>query len=184
MNTALFDLLATHKIEAARVRHVAIALSQTAYDMHGGFGTYKGKFEALLSAHFAAAAILHDRALGLAQFAPQCYDDPTLRAFAAEKVEVRADATVSGSQAQAEIVLEDGARLAARCDHPLGSFENPLSRAQVEQKFRSYAADVLSEARIEEVIDAVGRLEDFGSVRKLMTLLRATPRARAIAAAE
>jgi hypothetical protein len=43
---------------------------------------------------------------------------------------------------------------------------------------------VLSQARIEEVIDAVGRLEDFGSVRKLMTLLRATPRARAIAAAE
>jgi 2-methylcitrate dehydratase PrpD len=91
---------------------------------------------------------------------------------------------VSGSQAKVEIVLEDGARLAARCEHPLGSFENPLSRAQVEQKFRSYAADVLSEARIEEVIDAVGRLEDFGSVRKLMTLLRAPRRARAIAAAE
>ena len=183
MNTALFELLATHKIEAARVRHVAIALSQTACDMHGGFGTYKGKFEALLSAHYAAAAILHDRALGLAQFAPQRYDDPTLRAFAAEKVEVRADTTVSGSQAQIEIVLEDGTRLAARCDQPLGSFENPLSRAQVEQKFRTYAADVLSEARIEEVIDAVGRLENFGAVRKLMTLLRSTPRARAIAAA-
>ena len=184
MNTALFDLLATHKIEAARVRHVAIALSQTACDMHGGFGTYKGKFEALLSAHYAAAAILHDRALGLAQFAPQRYDDPTLRAFATEKVEVHADTTVSGSQAQIEIVLEDGTRLAARCDQPLGSFENPLSRAQVEQKFRTYAADVLSEARIEEVIDAVGRLENFGAVRKLMTLLRTTPRARAIAAAE
>jgi len=184
MNTALFDLLATHKIEAARVRRVAIALSQTAYDMHGGFGTYKGKFEALLSAHYAAAAVLHDRALGLAQFAPQRYDDPTLRAFAAEKVEVRADATVSGSQAKVEIVLEDGNRFSARCDHPLGSFENPLSQAQVEQKFRDYAADVLSEARIEEVIDAVGRLEDFGSARKLMALLRTTPRARAIAAAE
>jgi len=122
--------------------------------------------------------------LGLAQFAPQRYDDPTLRAFAAEKIEVRADTTVSGSQAKVEIVLEDGARLAARCEHPLGSFENPLSRAQVEQKFRTYATHVLSAARIEEVIDAVGRLEDFGSVRKLMTLLRATPRARAIAAAE
>ena len=46
------------------------------------------------------------------------------------------------------------------------------------------AADVLSEARIDEAIDAVGRLEDFGSVRKLMALLRTTPRARAIAAAE
>jgi 2-methylcitrate dehydratase PrpD len=184
MNTALFDLLATHKIEAAHVRRIAVALSQTAYDMHGGFGAYKGKFEALLSAHYATAAILHDRALGLAQFAPQRYDDPTLRAFAAEKVDVCDDATVSGSQAKVEIVLKDGTRFSARCEHPLGSFENPLSRAQVEQKFRNYAADVLSQARIEEVIDAVGRLEDFGSARKLMALLRTTPRARAIAAAE
>jgi len=184
MNTALFDLLAAHRIEAARVRRVGIALSQNAFDMHGGFGTYKGKFEALLSAHYAAAAILHDRALTLAQFTPARYDDPALRSFAAEKVDLRADASLAGSQAKVEVVLADGARLSTQCEHPLGAFENPLSRAQVEQKFRLYAADRLADAQIEAVIDAVNRLEDFGSVRKLMTLLRASPPARAIAAAE
>jgi 2-methylcitrate dehydratase PrpD len=184
MNTALFDLLAAHRIEAARVRRVGIALSQNALDMHGGFGTYKGKFEALLSAHYAAAAILHDRALTLAQFTPARYDDPALRSFAAEKVDLRADASLAGSQAKVEVVLADGARLSTQCEHPLGAFENPLSRAQVEQKFRLYAADRLADAQIEAVIDAVNRLEDFGSMRKLMTLLRASPPARAIAAAE
>jgi 2-methylcitrate dehydratase PrpD len=183
-NTALFDLLQKHAIEAARVRHIAIGLSQNAFDMHGGFAAYKGKFEALLSAHYAAAAILHDGALTLAQFAPARYDDPALRTFAAERVEVHADATVSGSQAKVEITLEDGTKLSARCDHPLGSFENPLSRAQVEQKFRTYAAGVLTESRIEELIGAVAQLEKFGSVRQLMALLRAAPRARAMAAAE
>jgi 2-methylcitrate dehydratase PrpD len=166
------------------VRRVGIALSQNAFDMHGGFGTYKGKFEALLSAHYAAAAILHDRALTLAQFTPARYDDPALRSFAAEKVDLRADASLAGSQAKVEVVLADGARLSTQCEHPLGAFENPLSRAQVEQKFRLYAADRLADAQIEAVIDAVNRLEDFGSVRKLMTLLRASPPARAIAAAE
>jgi hypothetical protein len=34
------------------------------------------------------------------------------------------------------------------------------------------------------VIDAVNRLEGFGSVRELMTLLHASPRTRAMAAAE
>jgi hypothetical protein len=34
------------------------------------------------------------------------------------------------------------------------------------------------------VIDAVNRLEDFGSVRRLMSLLRASSGARAMAAAE
>jgi 2-methylcitrate dehydratase PrpD len=184
MNTALLELLQKHAIETRRVRHVAVALSQTAFDMHGGFRTYSGKFEALLSAHYTAAAILHDRALGLGQFAPERYNDPALRAFAADCVAVRADPSVNGSQATVELILDDGTRLSARCDHPLGSFQNPLSRAQVERKFRNYATGVLSERRIEEVVSAVGALEDFGSVRKLMALLRAMPRARAVAAAE
>jgi 2-methylcitrate dehydratase PrpD len=184
LNTALFDLLAKHEIEAARVRRVVIALSQSAFDMHGGFGTYKGKFEALLSAHYAAAAILHDGALSLAQFTHARYDDPALRAFAAEKVEIRADAALSGSQAKADLILTDGATLSAFCEHPLGAFENPLSRAQVEQKFRLYAAGLLPDAGIEGVINAVNRLEAFGSVRELMALLRAAPQTRAMAAAE
>ena len=173
MNTALFDLVGKHKIDAARVRKVGIALSQSAFDMHGGFGTYKAKFEALLSAHYTAAVILHDRALTLAQFEPKRYDDPKLRRFAAEKVEVRADATVTGSQAKVDVAMDDGATFSARCEHPLGSFENPLSRAQIEQKFRTYATGVLPDADIADVIEAVDRLEDFGSVRQLMDLLRA-----------
>jgi 2-methylcitrate dehydratase PrpD len=148
----------------------------------------KARFEALLSAHYAAAAILHDGALSLAQFAPARYDDPALRSFAKEKVEIRADAALSGSQAKVHVILNDGARLSAYCEHPLGAFENPLSRVQVEQKFRLYATSVLPDARIEEVIeeviDAVNRLETFDSVRELMALLRAAPRTRAMAAAE
>ena len=111
-------------------------------------------------------------------------DDPALRAFAEQKVEIRADTALSGSQAKVDLILTDGARLSAHCEHPLGAFENPLSRTQVEQKFRLYAADLLSQAHIEEAIDAVNRLEAFGSVSELMSLLRAGPRTRAMAAAE
>jgi 2-methylcitrate dehydratase PrpD len=184
MNTALFDLLEQHKIDAARVRKVHIALSQAAFDMHGGFDTYKAKFEALLSAHYTASAILHDRALTLAQFGPDRYDDPKLRAFAAKNVEVHPDASVAGSQAKVDIEMNDGATFRARCEHPLGSSENPLSRAQIEQKFRSYATGVIPDAHVAAVIGAVDRLEDFGSARRLMDLLRAPPQAQAMAAAE
>jgi 2-methylcitrate dehydratase PrpD len=179
--TALFDLLAKHAIDFSRVRKVRLGLSQQAVVMNGGLRTFKGKFEALLSAHYTAAAVLHDRALTLAQFEPARYDDPKLRAFAAERVEVRADAAVNGSQAIVDVEMDDGAVHSARCLHPLGSFENPLSRAQVEQKFRTYAAGVLPEPHIADVIGAVGRLEHFGSVRKLMDLLRAASRAMAAA---
>jgi 2-methylcitrate dehydratase PrpD len=184
MNTALFDLARKHNIDGARVRKVQIALSRSAFDMHGGFNTYKAKFEALLSAHYTAAVILRDGALTLAQFEPARYDDPKLRAFAAEKVEVRADASVNGSQAQVDIAMDDGTTLSARSEHPLGAFENPLSRQQIEQKFRLYAAGVIPEANIAGVIGAVDRLEELGSVRHLTGLLRGAARTQAMAAAE
>ncbi len=170
--TAIFELVEKHKIDAAHVRKVRIGVSQTAFDLHGGFAIYKAKFEALLSTHYTAAIILHDRALTLAQLEPTRYDDPKLRAFAAQNVEVYADPAVKGSGARVEIAMQDGAILSARCEHPLGSFENPLSRGQIEQKFRTYAAGVLAAADADAVVAAVDRLEDFGAVGKLTALLR------------
>jgi 2-methylcitrate dehydratase PrpD len=182
MITALFDVLGKHSIDTASIRKVRVALSEGAFKMHGGFGTYRAKFEALLSAHYTAAVIVHDRALTLAQFEPARYDDPRLRRFAAEQVDVRPDASVGGSQAVVEVDTVDGSLLIARCEHPLGSFENPLSRAQIEQKFRIYAAGVLPETNIADTIKAVGELENLASVRELTGLLRRP--ARAMAAAE
>jgi hypothetical protein len=61
-----------------------------------------------------------------------------------------------------------------------------VSRGQIEQKFRTYAQDFLPDAYIADVIGALERLEDFGSVRRLMDMLRVVPRAKpgAMAAAE
>ena len=184
LNTALFEIVEKHEIDPARVRQVEVALSRPTFDFHGGFDRYKAKFEALLSAHYTAAVVLHDRALGLAQFEPSRYDDPMLRRFAAETVTVRADDAIAGSQAKVDVIMDDGTTVSARCAHPLGSAENPLSRAQVEQKFRTYAEGVIATAHSAETIAAVEHLEDFGSVRRLMDLLRGAPPARAMAAAE
>jgi 2-methylcitrate dehydratase PrpD len=122
----------------------------------------------------------------LAEFEPARYDDAKLRQFAAEKVKARADVSLSDAQAAVEIETVDGAVLSARCEHPLGAYENPLSRAQVEQKFRTYARGLLPDPLVAEVIGAVAELENLASVRTLMDMLRAPQRAArpAIAAAE
>src|SRR5499433_1067791 len=175
MNTAMFDLIERHKIDPARVKKVRVALSQPAFDLHGNLARYKGKFDALISGHYTAAVILHDQTLTLAQFEPSRYDDPKMRRAAAEQIAIRPDAALTGVQAVVEIE-SDGTTLKARCEHPRGSAENPLSRAEIEGKFRTYADGVLSPAAIAATIDAVGDLEILGSVRKLMDMLRAAPR--------
>jgi 2-methylcitrate dehydratase PrpD len=176
MNTALFDLVEKHAPEFDKIKKVRVSLSQTVYDFHGKLPNYKAKFDALISAHYVAAAIVHDRALTLAQFEPARYDDPKLRRAAAELIEVRPDPAIKGNHCKVEIEMADGKVLSSYCEHPRGSFENPLTRAQIEAKFRTYAKGVIADAQAEEVVAAVSRLEDLASVRKLMDLLRGPAR--------
>src|SRR5262245_58792273 len=109
--TAMFDLVERHDIGFGQVKKVNVHLSQTIYDMHGIFPRYKGKFEALLSIHYVVGIILEDRSLTLAQFEPARYDDPKLKQFAAEQVEVKLDAALTGVQAVVEAETTDGRKL-------------------------------------------------------------------------
>lgn len=170
--TALFDLVEKYDIRLDQTRKLRASMSKVAFDMHGIFAKYKGKFQALLSSHYVAAVILKDNELTLAQFEPARYNDPQLMKFAAEQVEVIPDPTLVGTQALVEAETKDGKRFSVKCDNPLGSPENPLSRAQVEGKFRTYAKALLSESRIEEVIGIVAQLEKLESTRRLMDILR------------
>lgn len=177
--TALFVIVDKNEVAFDDIAAVRIAVSQTPFEMHGGFSTYSAKFEALLSAHYVASVYLHDRTLTLDQFEPACYDNPALRAFAAEKVTVEPDNSLTGGQAIAEVTLQDGTVLSGRCDHPLGTPENPLTQQQIEDKFRTYAAKILSGGQIQEVIDAVNGLEDLQDAGDLIALLRGPDHAMA-----
>lgn len=171
--TAMFDLVQKHHLSFDQVQKVRVFTSKTLVDMHGMFPRYHGKFEALLSTHYCAAVILHDRVLTLAQFEPARYNDPKLTRFAAERVETKVDASLTGVQAVVEADLADGKTVAVRCEHSKGSPENPLSRAEIEEKFRFYGKGVLPPARIDEAIAAITKLESLKSVRSLMDILRA-----------
>jgi 2-methylcitrate dehydratase PrpD len=177
--TAMFDLVEKHRVAFDQVRKLRVSMNKTGVDMHGIFPRYNGKFEALLSTHYCAAAILHDRALTLAQFEPARYKDPQLARFAAEQVEIRVDPALSGVQAVVEAETTAGKTVTARCEHPRGAPENPLTRAEIEEKFRSYGKALLPQARIEEAIGSIARLEELKSARRLMEILRAGGEKRA-----
>jgi 2-methylcitrate dehydratase PrpD len=181
--TAMFELMEKHRPEFDQVKKLRVYTNKTGVDMHGMFPHYKGKFEALLSTHYCAAAILHDKTLSLAQFEPARYNDPKLARFAADRVETIVDASLTGVQSVVEAELTDGRKVSARCEHTKGSPENPLSRAEIEEKFRHYGKGVLPAARIEEAINAITKLESLKSTRSLMDLLRTGKESRALKSA-
>ena len=171
MNTALFEILAKQAVDPAKVKTVRVTLPQMAFDMHGKLPVYKGKFEALISAHYTAAVILHDRSLTLAEFEAARYDDPKLRKFAEHQVVAKADPSMNLLQTAVEVEMTDGKVHTVRSDYPKGSFENRLSRKEVEDKFRVYAKGQLSASAIEEIIAAVNALEQLPSVSSLVDML-------------
>jgi 2-methylcitrate dehydratase PrpD len=179
MNTALFDALEQRPFKLKDIKRAEIRLAPTVFNLHGKLAKYKAKFDALISAHYTAAIIIQDHVLTLEQFTPARYDDPAIRKAAAELIDIKPDESLKDVQSTVEFELTDGTRIAKRCDFPRGSAENPLTRAQIETKLRTYAKGRLSPQAIERVIASVASLETLGSVRELMQLLRQDLRAAA-----
>ena len=169
--TALFTLARSHEPVLEDIERVRLRLDETACRMHGGFSRYSGKFEALLSAHFVAAAFLRYRTITLDQFEPEVCDDPVLREFARERVEIIPDPTLAGGQAVAEVETGSGQRLTGRCDAPLGAPGNPVTMGQIEEKLRASAGPRLPDRQVDRIVDAINGLETLASMKELSDLL-------------
>ncbi len=177
MNTALFDVLEERPFKLAGIKTAKVRLAPVVFNLHGKLSKYKAKFDALISAHYTAAIIIQDHVLTLDQFLPERYDDPAIRHAAAELIDIQPDESLKEVQAVVEFELKDGTKISKRCDFPRGSYENPMTRAQIETKLRTYGKSRLSPAAIDRIISNVAALENLGSVRDLMQTLRQDVRA-------
>ena len=70
-----------------------------------------------------------------------------------------------------DIKLADGRTCHASQEYPRGSPKNPAAKEELEQKFRTLAASVLTQAQIEEVIPVVETIDEMDDISKLPTYL-------------
>ena len=168
--TALFDLMRHHDLTADRTERLRIRMSPAAFDAYKDRRVFNGKWQASASIHFTAAVALHDRELWMEQF--DRYDDPRLQHFAKERVELSGDPQLSAEQAIVEAELKDGTVLRAQCTASKGTPENPLTRGEIEDKFRRAAKDRLLHTQVERVLESIAQLEELKSVRSLMGALK------------
>jgi 2-methylcitrate dehydratase PrpD len=168
--TALFDLIHQHDVKADDVQRLRLYVSRAVHDGYANRRALGGKWEASASIHFTAAVVLRDRMLWMEQF--ERYANPELQQFARERVELIGDPALRAEQARVEAHMNDGAVLSAQCNASKGTPENPMTRADIEEKCRRAAAGRLGEAQLRFVLDGLSCLEDQGSVRALMEALR------------
>lgn len=112
---------------------------------------------------YIAAAVLVDGAFDPGIFAEARLDDHRILALA-DRIEVREDPDIARRfpaemPCRIEIALRDGRVLVDALDFPRGHFRNPMTDAEVADKFRSLASSTLAPEQVEDAIRLVGKLE-------------------------
>jgi 2-methylcitrate dehydratase len=177
--SATLDIVREHDLAPDQVERVVIRSLARAADILADPSKYepKNKETADHSLPYVIAAALVDRQVTPLQFTEEKIDDPLIREQL-RKVEVVADPEIEAAfpalqKVHVTVSTADGRELVRELDYPKGDPRNPLSDAELEEKFDALASPVLSEERRRAVKQGVRELEEQPSVSALMELLQA-----------
>ncbi len=180
--SAVLDLVKQNDLKPEQVQKVQIRSLARAADILSDPSKYdpRSKETADHSLPYVIAAAIVDRQVTPAQFEMKKIMDPAIRAQL-KKVEVVADPEIEKvfpalQRVIVNITMTDGRTVTKQLDYPKGDPRNPLSDAEIEEKFAALAESVLSPAAQKKLKDAIWDLEKVGSVSKLMALMKADVR--------
>jgi 2-methylcitrate dehydratase len=177
--SAVLDIVQEHDLQPDDITKVHIRSLARAADILADPSKYdpRSKETADHSLPYVIAAAIADRQVTPAQFEPEKIMDERIRAQL-NKVEVVADPEIEKVFPKLQRVIVtietvDGRALTRELDYPKGDPRNPLSDAEVEEKFDALASPVLSEAGRRNLKEAVWGLQEVGSISELMDCCRA-----------
>jgi 2-methylcitrate dehydratase PrpD len=158
-------------IDASKVERVEIAVNPAAVRITGVEEPQTG-LQSKFSIYHSAAVSFLDGNAGIGQ-----YSDA--RAAGAEvvalrrRVRISPDERLRRDEAHVCIVDTSGARHETHVDHAIGTVDNPMSDAALEQKFLANAEMAVGQRRAREIADTVWSLEKVADLSELVQLLRA-----------
>ena len=173
--TGLLTLIEDNSITPESIASVRVAVSPTAYKMHGTV-KWDDRFRARLSTPYVIAVVLHDRRCWLEQFTPERVKDRALDSFIADRVTVQPDEKLVDGTTRIEIIVRSGRTFTELVTAAKGEPDNPLSHAEIVAKLDSAARGVISESAAAQATEMISDLENLPSVAELSDVLRVTAR--------
>ncbi|HEV8518037.1 MAG TPA: MmgE/PrpD family protein [Burkholderiales bacterium] len=166
---SLLALLTEHRLIARDVEKVVVRVDPR------GAGIVNDRPMPAINLQHMLAVMLHDGTLGFASAHDEArMQDPRVRALK-QRIELVATPELTQArprrQAIVEITTRDGRTLSHRTYAVRGTADNPMTRSEVEEKFRDLAAPVVGARRAAAVIAAVSDIESIVDMRKLRPLL-------------
>jgi 2-methylcitrate dehydratase len=183
--SAVLDIVKSNDLKPEQVEKVQIRSLARAADILSDPSKYdpQSKETADHSLPYVIAAAIAERQVTPVQFEMKKIMDPTIRAQL-KKVEVVADPEIEKvfpalQRVIVNLTTTDGRTFSKQLDYPKGDPRNPLSDAEVEEKFSALAEGVLSDGAQKKLKNAIWNLEKAGSVSTLMALMKADVRKKA-----
>jgi 2-methylcitrate dehydratase len=177
--SAVLDLVKANDLKPDDVVKIQIRSLARAADILSDPSKYdpRTKETADHSLPYVIAAALAERQVTPAQFTMQKLMDPVIRAQL-KKVEVLADPEIEKvfpalQRVVVNISTINGQTFTEQLDYPKGDPRNPLTDAEIEEKFSALAEGILSAAAQKKLKDAIWNLEKINAVNKLMQLTKA-----------
>jgi 2-methylcitrate dehydratase PrpD len=159
---AMLDLRAQHGISADQVESIRVDTYQVALDVTGNPNPRTG-YEAKFSLPYVISHGLLYGAVRLNAFEPQRLHDPAIRALMA-KVTLRADPELSAQfpgvrAARVSVTLRGGQTLEKFAPYRKGDPEEPLTDAELEDKFMELASAVIGEPPARKLLGQLWQVE-------------------------
>jgi len=168
---SLHDLIREHQIKAEDVERLVVWVA------HQGANTVDNRAMPDICMQHMCAVMLID---GMVTFASS-HDEKRMRdrkvLALRSRIELRGNDALSAAmpsrQGIVDVSLRDGRKLRHHTTAVRGTAENPMTRAEVDEKSYDLMASVIGRAHARKLCDAVWKLEKVRDVRGLRPFLRA-----------
>jgi len=168
---SLLDLIRAHGIRASNVEKLTVRVAKQ------GANTTDNRTMPDICMQHLCAVMLED---GIVTFASSHDErrmkDPKVLALRS-RIELLGDEALTRAlpsrQGIVELKLKDGRELRHHTQAVRGTAQNPMTRAEVDEKAYHLMAPILGKARARLLCDAVWALDKLSNMRKLRALLRA-----------
>ena len=172
----MMDLILEHDIKPEQVKRVLVG---TNHNMPNALIHHRpaNELQAKFSMEFCMAILLLERSGGLEQFTDEVVNRADVQAMIS-KVEfgVNPEAEAAGFDKMTTLInieMNDGKVISGRADFGKGSPSNPMSDAELSEKFLQCAAwGGLNNAQGQAVLDHLWKIETISDINELTRLLR------------
>jgi 2-methylcitrate dehydratase PrpD len=173
---ALLFIMKTNQLSPEDISRVDIGLSPMTYTHCAWEYKAQGVTAAQMNLYFNIASVAFDGVLFTEQYAESRLTDPKLFAFM-QKVHAYIDPDIEAMgvafrhASRVKVTTNQGEVFDQEILNRRGSPENPLSKDDIQFKFRNVVSGILQDSQIDQVIELVDQMEHLPNLEPLIALI-------------